>query len=329
MRGCCDLAVPKPALHKRGGWPPILQLLPVDLAQLAPGRPGESVAKRLLVPVMAKPDLKYSVGARDLQGECLVIPKNKFEAKALRILIYFARHFAAFAVLAGGVANAQTDNDTWFAFAYNTQRVATAWAQLKSYESLNSDSFRLNAKFTRNRGGQVVGKMDINCRNKDFYFRPNGILSQAAPWASIPQGSGLGSLAEYFCRRTAAKEEWGYKRETQRLWDNISPSEEPSNATGNWVQASNTDESEVYYNDKVIKGEGFIQAALWVRAKKGDRSAANPIDTQQYNWINVDCKSNIYSTFVQFDKSIEGAWLSPEPGRPGGAAMQIRKLFCK
>lgn len=219
-------------------------------------------------------------------------------------------------------------NDTWFPVGFNDKRIATAWVQLRSYSVLNSDSFRLNAKFTNNNGVQIVGRIDMNCRNKDWYFRPRGLFSQHAPWAAIPQGSGIEFIAKYFCQNTSARSDWGYTDETRHLWEQDAPVSHPGNASGEWVLVQETDEAEVYYNDEINKKDDSVQAAVWSRAKKGERSAVQPNDTQGYTWINVDCRSNLYSNFVKPDINVEGIWFSPVLGRPGGAAMQIRKKFC-
>ena len=234
--------------------------------------------------------------------------------------------FAIYALVVPQMAGAAAD--TWFAIAVNENRIATGWVQLKSYESLNEDSFRLNAKFTNNRGAQIAGRIDINCKNKDFYFRPNGLFAQRGPWAAIPEGSGIQSIGRYFCRRTNSKTLWGYGDETKHLWDQPAPTREAGDAEGDWVLATETDEAEVYYNDKVLKRGDYLQVATWSRSKKGERSAAQPGDTQGYWWINVDCKSNRYTTFMKPDSAVEGVWLNPTPGRPGGAAMAARKRFC-
>lgn len=219
-------------------------------------------------------------------------------------------------------------NDSWFAVGFNERRIAVTWVQLNSFTFLNESSFRLNAKSANERGAQVVGRLDINCKNKDWYFRPNGVMFQGAPWATIPSGSGLEAVAKYFCKRTSAREEWGYSSSTKILWDQPSPEEQPGNAIGEWVLASDTDEAEVYFNDSVKAKDGFIQAASWSRSKKGERSAAQPSDTQNYYWMNVSCSSNLYSLFWKPDISVKGEWMPPNPGRPGGAATMIRKRYC-
>lgn len=220
-------------------------------------------------------------------------------------------------------------NDSWFAVGFSQNRIAQAWVQLRSFIVLNEFSFRLNAKSANEKGVQIVGRLDINCKNKDWYFRPNGIMFQGAPWAAIPSGSGLEVIAKYFCKRTSAKEFWGYTNSTKSLWDQPRPKEDPGNASGEWILASDTDESEVYYNDSVKTKDTFVLAASWSRAKKGDRSAAQPSDTQSYYWMNVSCSSNLYSLYSMPDISVPGEWMPPIPGRPGGAAASIRKRYCR
>jgi hypothetical protein len=220
-------------------------------------------------------------------------------------------------------------NDTWHAIGFNNERIATSWVQLKSYESLNENSFRLNAKFTNDRGVQIVGRIDVNCKNKDFYFRPNGILNQNAPWAAIPEGSGVHGLAINYCRNTSARSAWGYTPETAYLWDAPPPEGDPANANGDWVEAINSDEVETYYNTSAKMEKGVVVYAFYMRTKKGDRSAAQPGDTAKYYWVRNSCTENLGSAFEKYDPSLQGHWMPPTSGHPGGANMITKKLFCK
>jgi len=43
------------------------------------------------------------------------------------------------------------------------------------------------------------------------------IIFQGLTWAAIPQGSGIESVANYFCKRTDAKADWGYTDQTSYL----------------------------------------------------------------------------------------------------------------
>ena len=220
-------------------------------------------------------------------------------------------------------------NDTWHVIGINKDRIASAWVQLKSYESLNENSFRMNAKFTNDRGVQIVGRIDVNCKNKDYYFRPNGITMQLAPWAAIPEGSGIHGLGTAYCKNTAAKAEWGYKPETAYLWDAPPIKGDPANAKGDWVQATNDDDAEAYYNTDAKLEGGVVVYAFYFRQKKGDRSASQASDNTKYAWMRNSCKENLASSLVIPDSSVPGFWGPPTPGRPGGANMTTRRLFCK
>lgn len=220
-------------------------------------------------------------------------------------------------------------NDTWHAIGFNKDRIATGWVQLKSYEPLNDNSFRLNAKFTNDNGVQIVGRIDVNCKNKDYYFRPNGIFAQNSPWAAIPEGSGVHGLAINYCRNTSARSAWGYTPETAYLWDAPPPQGDPANAKGDWVEATNSDDSETFYNTSAKIDNGVVVYAFYQRQKKGDRSAAQPGDTSSYSWVRNSCAENLASWFNKYDPSLQGVWMPPTPGRPGGANMITKKLFCK
>ena len=221
-----------------------------------------------------------------------------------------------------------SSNETWHPISYNKDRIAVAWVQLKSYEALNENSFRMNAKSTQDNGRQVVGRIDVNCKNKDFYFRPNGVMNQRAPWASIPEGSGVEALAKMYCKNTAAKVEWGYTPQTAYLWDAPLPIGDPANVSGEWIQAISNDEVESFYNNSTKRTGDVVIYAFYFRAKKGDRSAAAPQDTAKYAWVRNSCSENLSSVFYRPDQSVAGVWLPPEPGRPGGTSMITRRLFC-
>ena len=219
--------------------------------------------------------------------------------------------------------------DSWFPIGYNENRIATSWVQLKSYKELNKDSFRLQGKTTYDNGVQVIGKLDVNCKNKDWYFRPKGMLAQGPDWASIAKGSAIEGVGNYFCKRTAAKAEWGYTSRTSYLWNRPDPIGDPANALGEWVLHYDRDDGEGYYNTDVKKDGNSVIYAFFSRSKKGDRSAANPGDTSKYLWINNSCTENLGSVFYQPDISVAGIWGPPVPGRPGGTNMAVRRKYCK
>ena len=196
-----------------------------------------------------------------------------------------------------------------------------------TYKPLNENSFRFQAKYAAE-NGQVEGRLDINCKNKDWYFRPKGVLIQNAPWAVIPQGSGIETAAKLYCKQTAAKEDWGFTPETAFLWDAPSPTIPPDMASGEWINHYDKPDGEAYYNDGVKKEGNVIEFAMYFRTTKGDMSDTNK-DQARYSWIRTSCERNIGSEYVQLDQSVSGVWLPPEPGAPGGAVMIVRKKFCK
>tara|TARA_S200000501_G_scaffold149886_1_gene141346 strand:- start:326 stop:1147 length:822 start_codon:yes stop_codon:yes gene_type:complete len=224
--------------------------------------------------------------------------------------------------------NKDKDFDSWFPVAFNENRIASGWVQFKSYEELNENSFRVRGKWTYPNNLQYIGNLDINCKNKDFYFRPQGVWGSGPNWAAIPQGSGIESVAKIFCRRTSAKNEWGYTEATAYLWDIPKPIGDPSNLDGEWIQHYDRDDGEAYYNTAVIKNNKTVIYGFFSRTKKGDRSAAQPLDNATYQWVNNSCTENLASAFYQPDISVSGVWLAPAPGRPGGSNMIVRKKYC-
>jgi hypothetical protein len=218
--------------------------------------------------------------------------------------------------------------DTWFPIGFNENGISVGWVQFKSYEELNENSFRVRGKFTYPNNLQSIGKLDINCKNKDFYFRPKGVWGVPPDWSAIPQGSGIESVAYYFCKRTAAKEEWGYTDATAYLWDIPEPPRDPSNLEGEWILQYDRDDGEAYYNTSVIKNDKTVIYGYFSRSKNGDRSAAQPYDKSKYKWVNNSCTENLGSVFFKPEISVTGVWLPPVPGRPGGTNMQVRKQYC-
>ena len=234
------------------------------------------------------------------------------------------------AVLIAQGAKADTSaNDTWVPVGFNKDRIAALWVQLKSYEELNENSFRVNAKSTNDNGVQIVGRIDINCKNKDWYFRPNGFSFQGAPWATVPKGSGIENIATMLCKRNSAKAEWGYSPQTAYLWDYPPTKEDPANASGEWLKAYDGDDGEGFYNTSVKKVGDVVTVAAYSRTKKGERSAAQAEDNAKYVWFRISCKENLGSVLYKPDISVDGVWVPPEPGRPGGIGFAAKKAYCK
>lgn len=218
--------------------------------------------------------------------------------------------------------------NTWIPIGRNERKVATAWVRTSTYEPLNENSFRFQSKYMNDNGAQIEGRIDVNCKNKDYYFRPNGIFAQNAPWNVIPQGSGIELLSKLYCKRTAAKAEWGYTPETAFLWDAPIPTKPADMAMGEWIKFYDKPDGESYYNDGVQKVGNVVTFAFYYRTNKGDMSDKNK-DEAKYVWLRASCDRNIASDYSQLDQSVPGEWLPPTPGKPGGAIMIVRKKFCK
>ena len=222
----------------------------------------------------------------------------------------------------------RSGKNTWIPISVNENKVATAWIRTTTYEPLNENSFRFQAKGTLKNGAQVEGRIDMNCKNKDYYFRPNGIFAQNAPWNVIPEGSGVEVVAKLYCKKTAAKEDWGYSPETAFLWDAPIPTTPADMASGEWITTYDKPDGQAYYNDGVEKIGNVVTYAFYWRTTKGDMSAKNK-DEARYAWFRASCNRNIGSMYTQLDQSVPGEWLPPTPGSPGGAMMIVRKKFCK
>tara|TARA_Y100001968_G_C19443290_1_gene763797 strand:+ start:612 stop:1388 length:777 start_codon:yes stop_codon:yes gene_type:complete len=204
----------------------------------------------------------------------------------------------------------------WFPFGFSENGNAVNWAQLLSYKKLNANSFRLKSKFLYTNNEIIEGKLDVNCKNKDYYLRPNGVMSQRSTWAGIPRRSGIEILSKYLCKRTSAKKNWGYTQDTSYLWDQPSPQVNPSNASGEWLQHSN---GLGWYNTEIYKTKNSVIYAYYTKSKV----------ERPYLWVNNSCNENLASIFFQPNESVKGEWLTPTPGRPGGANETVRKIYCK
>lgn len=233
------------------------------------------------------------------------------------------------ALLAETATKDNSNKDTWVPIGYDNNRIAVSWIRVKTYEELNENSFRFQAQTKADNGKTYEGRIDVNCKNKDWYWRPNGFMAQTAPWAVIPKGSGIETVAKVYCKRSAAAKEWGYTQENKYLWNIEPPTVKPENAKGNWVLVYDNDEAESYFNDAILGSKDAKMFAFFIRSKKGERSAAAPSDNAQYFWVNASCSENSGSVFVQLDKSVVGEWIAPEPGRPGGALMVVKQKYCK
>jgi len=221
------------------------------------------------------------------------------------------------AVCAGVKSNKKSiQYGSWFPFGFDKKGNAVNFVQLLSYKKLNKNSFRLKSKFNNINNQQMEGKLDINCENKDYYIRPNGVMSQRATWASIPKGSGIDILSKYLCKRTEAKAKWGYTKRTFYLWGYSLPIRNPSEASGEWIQHS---DGLGWYNTEIKKAENSVIYAYFSKSKS----------KTPYTWVNNSCIENLGSVFFKPNKSVEGEWLSPKVGRVGGANEIIRKLYCE
>ena len=70
----------------------------------------------------------------------------------------------------GGKLFANTKSFEWQPVGVDNYGNITQWINLLSYETLNNDSFRMQMKLVEG-NKQILGRLDINCRNKDYYLR--------------------------------------------------------------------------------------------------------------------------------------------------------------
>jgi len=203
----------------------------------------------------------------------------------------------------------------------------TQWINLLSYEPLNNDSFRMQMKLVEG-SKQILGRLDINCRNKDYYLRKRKKMSQRGTWKSLVKGSSFEEIAQFHCKKTDAAPLWGYTSATKYLWDIEKPSYPASSHEGKWLTLYKNSSSEFKYNSNTQKKSDFILAAFFYQ--KNHLFKNNPYVSRKsaYGWIAVSCKANLSSVFRKLSNSNSGEWMAPKPGPIGGGASLIRKAKC-
>ncbi len=202
-----------------------------------------------------------------------------------------------------------------------------SWINLGSYKELNKDSFRLQIKLIE-KNKQILGRLDINCRNKDFYLRKKKQMSQKGTWNNIAKGSSVEEVAKFYCLRTSAADKWGYTDKTKYLWDSQKPTSQASNSEGSWITLYKNNSKEFRYNSSVKKNEKSILAAYYYRKNKKDSFSPYVASKSKYGWIIVSCKDNLHSVYKEFEGRNEGSWMPPQVSPIGGGAYSIRKAEC-
>ena len=222
---------------------------------------------------------------------------------------------------------ANTKSFEWQPVGVDNYGNITQWINLLSYEPLNNDSFRMQMKLVEG-NKQILGRLDINCRNKDYYLRKRKQMSQRGTWNSLVKGSSFEEIAHYHCKKTDAAPLWGYTSATKYLWDIDKPSYSASNHEGNWLTLYKNGSSEFKYNSNTQKKSDYILAAYFYQKNHSFKN--NPYVSRKsvYGWIAVSCKANLSSVFRKLSTSNSGEWMAPKPGPIGGGASLIRKAKC-
>ena len=222
---------------------------------------------------------------------------------------------------------ANTKNFEWQPVGVDKYGNITQWINLLSYEPLNNDSFRMQMKLVKG-NKQILSRLDINCRNKDYYLRKRKQMSQRGTWNSLVKGSSFEEVAQFHCKKTDAAPLWGYTSATKYLWDIEKPSYPASSHEGNWLTLYKNSSSEFKYNSNTQKKSDIILAAFFYQ--KNHLFKNNPYVSRksEYGWIAVSCKANLSSVFRKLSNSNSGEWMAPKPGPIGGGASLIRKAKC-
>ena len=113
---------------------------------------------------------------------------------------------------------ANTKSFEWHPVGVDAYGNITQWINLSSKKPLNNDSFRMQMKLIEG-NKQILGRIDINCRNKDYYLRKGKQMSQRGVWSSLIKGTSFEEIAQLYCKNTDAAILWGYTPATKYLWD--------------------------------------------------------------------------------------------------------------
>ena len=222
---------------------------------------------------------------------------------------------------------ANTKSFEWQPVGVDNYGNIAQWINLLSYEPLNNDSFRMQMKLVEG-NKQILGRLDINCRNKDYYLRKRKQMSQRGTWNSLVKGSSFEEIAQFHCKKTDAAPLWGYTSATKYLWDIDKPSYPASNHEGNWLTLYKNRSSEFKYNSNTQKNPDYILAAYFYQKNHSLKNNPYVSRNSDYGWIAVSCKANLSSVFGKLSTSNSGEWIAPKQGPIGGGANLIRKAEC-
>ena len=222
---------------------------------------------------------------------------------------------------------ANTKDFEWQPVGVDNYGNITQWINLLSYKPLNNDSFRMQMKLVEG-NKQILGRLDINCRNKDYYLRKRKQMSQRGAWKSLVKGSSFEEIAQFHCKKTDAAPLWGYTSSTKYLWDIDKPSYPAASLKGNWITLYKNNSREFKYNSNTQKVSNTILAAYFYQKNQSFKNNPYVSRKSEYGWIAVSCKTNLHSTFKKFSDLSSGEWLAPKSGPIGGGASLIRKAKC-
>ena len=222
---------------------------------------------------------------------------------------------------------ANTKSFEWHPVGVDNYGNITQWINLLSKKPLNNDSFRMQMKLIEG-NKQILGRIDINCRNKDYYLRKGKKMSQRGVWSSLIKGTSFEEIAQLYCKNTYAAPLWGYTPATKYLWDIEKPSYPASNHEGNWITLYKNNSGEFKYNSNTQKKSDYILAAYFYQKKYSYRNNPYSSEKSDYGWIAVSCKSNLNSIFRKLSTPTSGEWTAPKPGPISGGASLIRKAKC-
>ena len=145
---------------------------------------------------------------------------------------------------------ANTQSFEWHPVGVDNYGNITQWINLSSNKPLNNDSFRMQMKLIEG-NKQILGRIDINCRNKDYYLRKGKKMSQRGVWSSLIKGTSFEEIAQVYCKNTEAAPLWGYTPATKYLWNIEKPSYPASNHEGNWITLYKNNSGEFKYNSTI------------------------------------------------------------------------------
>ena len=142
----------------------------------------------------------------------------------------------------------------WFPVGVDNYGNITQWINLLSYKPLNNDSFRMQMKLIEG-NKQILGRLDINCRNKDYFLRKRKQMSQRGTWISLEKGTSFEEVAQFTVRKQR-RHLSGDIQQRQNIYGILKNLHiQLSSHEGDWLTLYKNNSSEFKYNSNVQRDQ--------------------------------------------------------------------------